>query len=77
MQEKGLKMCGKRGEDTVLKEARQLHDRACFKPTQVKDMMPKEKRLAQIALTHLTEKQDESIKGRTVHNGKPKREWLS
>ena len=40
-------------------------------------MTLEEKRQAQMALTHLTEKQDESIKGRTVHNGKPTREWLS
>ena len=72
-----MKTCGKRGEDAVLKETGQLHDGACFKPMRVEDMTPKEKRLAQIALTHLTEKQDESIKGRTVHNGKPTREWLS
>ena len=30
-----------------------------------------------MALTHSTEKQDKSIKGRTVHNGKLTREWSS
>ena len=30
-----------------------------------------------MALTHLTEKRDNTVKGRTVHNGKPTREWLS
>ena len=40
-------------------------------------MTAEEKRQAQVALTHLTEKRDETIKGRTVHNGKPTREWLS
>ena len=75
--EKGLKMFGKRGEDAVLKETGQLHDRACFEPTRVKDMTPEKKRQAQMTLTCSTEKQDESVKGRTVHNGKPTREQLS
>ena len=70
-------MFGKRGKDVALKEMGQLHDRACFEPMQVEDMPPEEKRQAQMALTHLTEKRDESIKGRTVHNGKPMREWSS
>ena len=40
-------------------------------------MTPEEKRQAHIMLTHLTEKQDKSIEGQTMHNGKPTREWLS
>ena len=40
-------------------------------------MAPEEKREAQMTSTHLTEKQDENIKGRTVHNGKPTREQSS
>ena len=40
-------------------------------------MTPEEKRQAQMALTHLTEKQDKSVKGRTVHNGTSMREWSS
>ena len=42
-----------------------------------KDLTDKEKAQAQMALTHLTEKRDKTIKARTVHNGKPTREWLS
>ena len=75
--EKGLKMFGKQGEDAVLKETGQLHDRACFEPIGVKDMTEEEKGQAQMALAHLTQKQDKSVKGRTVCNGKPMREWLS
>ena len=41
------------------------------------NMTEEEKRQAQTALTCLTEKQDESVKGRTVCNGKPTREWSS
>ena len=54
--EKGLKMHGKRGEDAVLEEMGQPHDRACFEPIGVEDMTEEEKRQAQMALTHLTEK---------------------
>ena len=56
----GLKKCGKRGEMT------QSHNRACFEPINVEDVTPEEKRQAQMALTHLTEKRDKSIKGQTV-----------
>ena len=75
--EKGLKMFGKQGKDAVLKEMGQLHDQACFEPIGVKDMTEEEKRQAQMALTHLTEKWGKSVKRRTAHNGKPTREWLS
>ena len=40
---KGLKKCGKRGEDAVLKEITQLHNRACFKSIEVEDMTSEEK----------------------------------
>ena len=40
---KGVKKCSKRGEDAVLKEITQLHDRACFEPIRVEDMTPEEK----------------------------------
>ena len=64
-------------EDAVSKEMGQLHDQACFEPIKVKDMAVEERRQAQMALTHLTEKRDKSAKGRTLHNGKPMQEWLS
>ena len=63
--------------NAVLKEIGQLHDRECFDPTNIKDLMEKEKQQAQIALTYLTEKRYKTIKARTVYNGKPTREWLS
>ena len=40
-------------------------------------MTEEEKRQAQIAPTHLTEKRDKSVKGRTACNGKTMKEWLS
>ena len=75
--EKGLRKHGKAGEDTAPKEMGQLHDRQCFELIRVEDMTEEEKCQAQMALTHLTEKRDETIKGRTVHNGKPTGEWSS
>ena len=74
---KGLKKCGKRGEDAVLKEITQLHDRACFEPIEVEDVTAEEKQQVQIALTCITEKRDKTIKGQTVHNGKLTQEWQS
>ena len=55
----------------MLKEITQSHDRACFEPIEVEDETPEDKQQAQMALTHLTKKRDKSIKGQTVHNGKP------
>ena len=75
--EKGSQTIGKSGKEAVLKEMGQLNNGACFKPMQVEDMTPEENSQAQIALTHLTEKQDKSIKGRTVCDGKPTKEWSS
>src|SRR5210317_1663971 len=40
-------------------------------------MTESEKRRAQIALAYLTEKQDRSIKGRTVFNGAKTQDWMS
>ena len=70
--EKGIKKHGKRGEES--KEIGQPHEGACFEPMQVKDMTLDEKRQAEMALTHLTEKRNSGVKGRTAHNGEPTRE---
>ena len=43
MLNKGLKKHSERGEDAMLKEITQLHDRACFEPIEVEDMTPEEK----------------------------------
>jgi hypothetical protein len=75
--QKGLKLFGKRGEDGAMKEMAQLHNRVCFRPIDVSTLTIEEKRKAQEALMFLSEKRDESVKGRMVYNGKPTREWLS
>ena len=71
---KGL---GKKGEDAIVKEMRQQHERKCFQPILVSELTKEERRKAQLALAYLSEKRDGMIKGRTVFNGKPTREWLS
>jgi Reverse transcriptase (RNA-dependent DNA polymerase) len=75
--QQGLKKFGQKGQEAALKELDQLYKRNCFTPISVKEMTAMERRKAQQALMFLTEKRDESIKGRMVYNGKPTREWLS
>ena len=75
--EKGLKKFKQRGSDAAAKELDQLHRRNCFSPLDVSKMTPQEKRKAMEALMFLTEKRDNTVKGRMVYNGKPTREWLS
>ena len=75
--QKGIKKFKEKGEEAILKEIKQLHDRKCFQPIKVQDITEAERRKAQVALTYLTEKRDGTIKARTVYNGKPTREWLS
>ena len=75
--EKGLKKFGERGKQAAIEEWDQLHRRKCFVLIEIASMTQKEKERAQQALVLLTEKRDGSIKGRTVYNGKPTREWLS
>ena len=75
--QKGLKKFKKRGAAAAQKELDQLHRRTCFTPIDISTLTPQEKRKAMEALMLLTEKRDNSVKGRLVYNGKPTREWLS
>ena len=75
--EKGLKRFGQRRHDAILKGIGQLDDQRCFEPISVNDMTTVERRKAQVALSYLMEKRSGKVKGRTVYNGKPTREWLS
>ena len=76
MLNKGLKVFGERGRAAAGKELDQLHRRNCFKLIMVSDMSPTERQKAQQALMFLTQKRDNSIKGRMVYNGKPTRVWI-
>ena len=73
---KRIKRFLKGGEKAALKELKQLHDRVCFSPISIAELIFEEKK-AMEALMFLTEKRDKSIKERLVYNGKPTREWLS
>ena len=75
--DKGLKVFGKKGRGAASKEMDQLHKRSCFTPISIKEMTPAERKKAQMAIMFLTEKRDDSIKGRMVYNGKPTREWVN
>ena len=75
--DKGLKVFGQRGRGAATKEVDQLCKRSCFTPISIKEMSPKERKKAQMAIMFLTEKRDDSIKGRMVYNGKPTREWVN
>jgi hypothetical protein len=56
-----------------MKKMDQLHRWSCFTPASIKKMTQAEQRKAQVALMFLGEKQDGTIKGRRVYNGKPAR----
>ena len=75
--QKGLKIFKERGEEAASKELDQLHKRNCFTPIDLLTLSPEEVRKTVEALMFLTEKRDQSVKGRLVYNGKPTREWLS
>ena len=75
--QKGLKAFGEGGHVAASSELNQLHRRNCFTPISINELTASERKKAQEALMFLTEKRDQSIKGRMVYNGKPTREWLS
>ncbi len=72
---KGLKVLGKKGEDAVYDEMKQLHDRTTFEPTRVEDLTPTEKQRAMESLIFLAEKRDGTAKARTCANGSTQRAY--
>ena len=76
MLHKGLKKFRQKGEQATAKEMKQLHDPVWFSTVLIKVLTPEEHRKAQEAIMFLTEKRDGTIKGRTIYNAKPTREWL-
>jgi hypothetical protein len=52
-----------------MREMDQLHRRTRFAPLKVKEMKPSERNKAQMTLIFLTEKSDNSVKGRMVYDG--------
>jgi hypothetical protein len=60
-----------------VKEADQLHRRNCFTPVDVATLTPEEKRKAAEALMLLSEKRDQTVKGRLVHQGDQTQQWFN
>ena len=60
----------------TVKEVKQLHDRVCFKPVKIQDLLVNEQCKVMIRLKYLTKKCDGSSKGRLVYNRKPTRAWI-
>jgi hypothetical protein len=73
---KGLKQFGQKGYQAAHGEMKQLHDRAVFKPIDVKSLTSSEKERAMESLIFLVEKRDGRIKERTCANGSTQRNWM-
>ena len=73
----GIKKFGQKGVDSAKKETRQLHERNCFRPVDVKNVTSLERKRALESLIFLTEKRDGTIKSRQCANGSIQREWMS
>jgi hypothetical protein len=73
----GIRKFGERGEQAAFIEAKQLHDRNCFRPIDVNTLTQEERRNAMNALMLLTEKRDGTIKGRQVTDGSKQRNWMT
>ena len=77
MLKKGLKIFGKDGEKASKAELMQMHQRICFKPELVKNLIVLERKRAMRGLMILTQKKNGTTKGRLAYNGKPTRTWIS
>jgi len=71
MYQKGIKRFGEAGRKATGKELDQLHQRNCCTPIDINDLTPEEITQAMEALMFLQEKNNETMKGRMTHNGKP------
>jgi len=67
---------GQASKQAAMKEMKQLHDRACFMPIDLKTMSTTEKRSVLESLIFLTEKKDGLIKDIHCANGNPQCQWM-
>jgi hypothetical protein len=74
---KRLKQFGGKGYNAAFDEVHQLHERAVFKPINVKDLTQLEHKRAMESLIFLGEKQDERIKARACANGSTQRKYIN
>ena len=73
----GLRRFGQRGEDSAIKEMKQLHDMHVFFPRDPNSLTRDERKKALTSLIFLKEKNTGEIKSRTCINGAPQREYIS
>ena len=66
---KCLKHFGQKGYDAAFGEVKQLHDRVVFRPVNISDLTPQERKRALESLIFLAEKRDGRVKGRACTNG--------
>ena len=71
----GIKKHGKRAIEALLKEFTQLNDKDTFEVTDPKNLTYVQKKKDLKALSIVTEKRDESLKGRTCADGRKQRQW--
>ena len=74
---KGLKIFGKKGEDAVMKELKQLHDLNVISPRMPETMTREEVKRALPYLMFLKRKRSGKIKGRGCADGRTQREFIS
>ena len=67
---RGLKEFGnKAGKKASKAELLQMHQRVCFIPTLISELMPDEHRKAMLSLMILSQKKNGDVKGRLAYNG--------
>ena len=71
------KFANQEGHNAALKEMKQLHDRAVFKPTRVSNLTSSEMRKSTESLIFLTEKRDGKIKAWMCANGSVQRNYIN
>ena len=71
---KGIKIFGNKDTKWAIKEAKQPHNRECFRPIDVSKQSERERKGTQRTLSYLWQKRDGMIKGQTVYDRSRTRE---
>ena len=72
---KGIKVHGKKGKDSVMKEINNLVDRDCFGETDYDALTPRQKKMALPILMFMIMKRNGELKTRGCADGRPQRLW--
>ena len=73
----GLLAFGEKGNEAILKELRQLHDKKALMPLKKANMTHDERKNALRYLMFLEEKQDRTVKALRCADGRPQRQYTS